>query len=136
MTLCGDRSTLQRFLLGNLSEQDSVALERHLEQCPRFLDALTQLNVTDTLFEALRQAPSGDTPPEAAERIPELVASASRLGATPDDANLEGPGTVMGVYTLMEQIGEGGFGLVFVAEQSQPVHRRVALKVLQPGMDT
>src|SRR4029453_1542586 len=36
----------------------------------------------------------------------------------------------------MEQIGEGGFGLVFVAEQSEPVRRRVALKVLKPGMDT
>ena len=36
----------------------------------------------------------------------------------------------------MEQIGEGGFGLVFVAEQSEPVRRKVALKVLKPGMDT
>src|SRR5262249_41449322 len=39
-------------------------------------------------------------------------------------------------YKLLEQIGEGGFGVVFVAEQSQPMRRRVALKVLKPGMDT
>jgi len=39
-------------------------------------------------------------------------------------------------YRLMEQIGEGGFGLVFVAEQSHPVKRKVALKVIKPGMDT
>jgi WD40 repeat protein/tRNA A-37 threonylcarbamoyl transferase component Bud32 len=39
-------------------------------------------------------------------------------------------------YKLMEQIGEGGFGLVFVAEQQQPVKRKVALKVIKPGMDT
>jgi WD40 repeat protein/tetratricopeptide (TPR) repeat protein len=48
----------------------------------------------------------------------------------------EGPGTVIGRYKLMEQIGEGGFGLVFVAEQQQPVRRRVALKVIKPGMDS
>ena len=36
----------------------------------------------------------------------------------------------------MEQIGEGGFGLVFVAEQTEPVRRKVALKVIKPGMDT
>jgi WD40 repeat protein/serine/threonine protein kinase len=45
-------------------------------------------------------------------------------------------GTVIGPYKLMEQIGEGGMGLVFVAEQQQPVRRKVALKVIKPGMDT
>jgi serine/threonine protein kinase/predicted Zn-dependent protease len=48
----------------------------------------------------------------------------------------EGPGTIIGPYKLLEQIGEGGFGVVFMAEQNQPVRRRVALKVLKPGMDT
>jgi serine/threonine protein kinase/Flp pilus assembly protein TadD len=48
----------------------------------------------------------------------------------------ERPGTVIGPYKLMEQIGEGGMGLVFVAEQHQPVRRKVALKVVKPGMDT
>jgi serine/threonine protein kinase/WD40 repeat protein len=43
-------------------------------------------------------------------------------------------GTVIGPYRLMEQIGEGGMGLVFVAEQEQPVRRRVALKIIKPGM--
>ena len=45
-------------------------------------------------------------------------------------------GAVIGPYKLMEQIGEGGFGLVFVAEQQKPVRRRVAIKVIKPGMDT
>src|SRR5206468_11070165 len=39
-------------------------------------------------------------------------------------------------YKLREQTGEGGMGLVFVAEQTQPVRRRVALKVIKPGMDS
>ena len=46
------------------------------------------------------------------------------------------PGTVIGPYKLLEQIGEGGMGVVFVAEQTQPVRRKVALKVIKPGMDT
>jgi tetratricopeptide (TPR) repeat protein len=43
---------------------------------------------------------------------------------------------VIGHYKLLEQIGEGGMGLVFMAEQTRPVRRKVALKVLKPGMDT
>jgi hypothetical protein len=49
---------------------------------------------------------------------------------------VEGPGTVIGDYRLLEQIGEGGFGVVFMAEQTHPVRRNVALKVIKPGMDT
>jgi serine/threonine protein kinase/WD40 repeat protein len=48
----------------------------------------------------------------------------------------ETAGTVIGSYKLLEQIGEGGFGIVFMAEQQRPVRRKVALKVLKPGMDT
>ncbi len=49
---------------------------------------------------------------------------------------LEGPGTVIGEYRLLEQIGEGGFGIVYMAEQVQPVRRKVAFKIIKPGMDT
>ena len=48
----------------------------------------------------------------------------------------ESPGTVIGPYKLLEQIGEGGFGVVFMAEQTEPVRRKVALKILKPGMET
>jgi eukaryotic-like serine/threonine-protein kinase len=47
----------------------------------------------------------------------------------------EGPGTLVGPYKLQEQIGEGGFGVVFRAEQ-QPLRRAVAVKILKPGLDT
>ena len=43
---------------------------------------------------------------------------------------------MIGPYKLLQQIGEGGFGVVFLAEQERPVRRRVALKVIKPGMDT
>jgi serine/threonine protein kinase len=47
-----------------------------------------------------------------------------------------GPGTVIGPYKLLQQIGEGGMGTVYMAEQSAPVQRRVALKLIKPGMDS
>jgi serine/threonine protein kinase len=48
----------------------------------------------------------------------------------------ESPGEVIGPYKLLDRIGEGGFGVVYLAEQTHPVRRKVALKVLKPGMDT
>ena len=49
---------------------------------------------------------------------------------------IEGPGTKIGRYELLSLIGEGGMGLVYLAEQKKPVKRRVALKIIKPGMDS
>jgi serine/threonine protein kinase/tetratricopeptide (TPR) repeat protein len=66
-----------------------------------------------------------------------LESPAPDLVANVDQAPIsEGPGTMIGPYKLLEQIGEGGFGIVFMAEQTRPIRRKVALKVLKPGMDT
>ncbi len=65
-----------------------------------------------------------------------LERPASALGALPQELVGEELGAIVGAYKLLEQIGEGGFGIVFMAEQLQPVRRRVALKILKPGMDT
>ena len=46
------------------------------------------------------------------------------------------PGTLIGPYKLLQQIGEGGMGVVFLAKQQQPVQRQVALKIIKPGMDS
>ena len=46
------------------------------------------------------------------------------------------PGTQIGPYKLLQQIGEGGMGVVYMAEQSRPVQRKVALKIIKPGMDS
>jgi serine/threonine protein kinase/tetratricopeptide (TPR) repeat protein len=54
----------------------------------------------------------------------------------PTESPPEGPGSRIGSYRLLQQIGEGGFGVVFMAEQRHPVTRRVALKIIKPGMDT
>jgi serine/threonine protein kinase/Tfp pilus assembly protein PilF len=62
--------------------------------------------------------------------------AAASLIATVDEPISDRPGAVIGPYKLLEEIGEGGFGIVFMAEQTEPVRRKVALKVLKPGMDT
>ena len=65
-----------------------------------------------------------------------LDAPASAFAETVTTPITERAGSVIGPYRLMEQIGEGGMGLVFVAEQFEPVRRKVALKIIKPGMDT
>ncbi len=49
---------------------------------------------------------------------------------------IEKPGDKIGPYKLLEQLGEGGFGVVYLADQQEPIRRRVALKVVKLGMDT
>jgi eukaryotic-like serine/threonine-protein kinase len=65
-----------------------------------------------------------------------LESPAPEFAATVFDSLSERPGTVIGPYKLLEQIGEGGFGIVYMADQEAPIHRRVALKIIKPGMDT
>jgi len=76
------------------------------------------------------------------ERMLEAQAGNFLNGATVErdarasEALPEGPGTQIGPYKLLQEIGEGGFGVVFMAEQTHPVQRKVALKVIKVGMDT
>ncbi len=66
-----------------------------------------------------------------------LESPAVALAATADVSYLaELPGTQIGPYKLLEQIGEGGMGIVYVASQKEPLRRKVALKIIKPGMDT
>lgn len=66
-----------------------------------------------------------------------FLRSSPESAATVDHTSLtECPGATVGRYKLMEQIGEGGMGAVFVAAQERPIRRKVALKVIKPGMDS
>ena len=62
------------------------------------------------------------------------------VGAIPRVAHVEliaeGSGTQIGPYELVQEIGEGGMGVVYIAEQREPVRRKVALKIIKPGMDS
>src|SRR3954468_22828384 len=85
---------------------------------------------------------------ELRERVEQLLAEHERqesfildfppdgFDATVDHHISECPGTVIGPYKLLQQIGEGGMGVVFMAEQTDPIQRIVAIKIVLPGMDT
>ena len=85
---------------------------------------------------------------ELKERLRELIDNYFRAGSFLESpaagfANTidltvspEGPGTMVGPYKLLQQIGEGGMGTVYMAEQTQPVQRKVALKLMRSGLDS
>src|SRR5438552_16967534 len=104
------------------------AIEKHLpEQWPAFVERACGDNPSlkvgvEKLLRAQRELGSFHEPARSSETVDEPVR--------------EGCGSVIGPYKLLEPIGEGGFGVVFMAEQQQPVRRKVALKILKPGMDT
>jgi serine/threonine protein kinase/Tol biopolymer transport system component len=94
----------------------------------------------------LESACAGD--PELRARVEALLKAhdrAQRFLETPppfvdapvlDESLTEGPGTVIGRYKLLEKIGEGGMAVVYMAEQTEPIRRKVALKIIKLGMDT
>ena len=65
-----------------------------------------------------------------------LETPAPGLNATIDQVIAVRPGQTIGRYELLEQIGEGGMGVVYKAQQQEPIHRQVAFKIIKPGMDT
>ena len=74
---------------------------------------------------------------DAARQLPRTAAAATPTVTRPRrHRSAEGPGTVIGPYKLLEQIGEGGMGSSSWPSRPQPVRRKVALKIIKPGMDT
>ena len=65
-----------------------------------------------------------------------LASPAEDVRDLPGAVAAEGPGTRIGPYKLLRPIGEGGMGTVFLAEQTEPLRRQVAVKVVRPGMDS
>jgi serine/threonine protein kinase/WD40 repeat protein len=115
-----------------------------------FFAALEKKDVGDRAAY-LDQACNGD--PDLRRCVEKLLAAQPRVGeflqapapglpaaepkaATVDQPTDERPGTILGPYKLLHEIGEGGMGTVWMAEQTEPVKRRVALKVIKPGMDS
>jgi serine/threonine protein kinase len=81
-------------------------------------------------------APFGSTPrPGAGRSTTDTAATETRI-PTEKSLPAEGPGTRIGHYKLLQKIGEGGGGAVYMAEQEKPVLRRVAFKIIKLGMDT
>ncbi|HZU35966.1 MAG TPA: serine/threonine-protein kinase, partial [Gemmataceae bacterium] len=77
-------------------------------------------------------------PYEPAAEQPAEGATAATIHPAADSDTLTGvgPGSQIGLYRLIQPLGEGGMGAVYLAEQAQPVRRQVALKIIKPGMDS
>jgi tetratricopeptide (TPR) repeat protein len=113
----------------------TLALEKPADKRASFLDAVcdgdTALRQRLEALLAAHEKPESSLPSEAA----------FNQGATvkvdlPIEPTDEAVGSTIGRYKLLECVGEGGCGVVYVAEQTEPVRRRVALKVIKLGMDT
>jgi WD40 repeat protein/serine/threonine protein kinase len=113
-----------------------------------FITAL-EMESADLRAAYLDQACAGNA--DLRRQVEELLGAQGRAGGFLDNAaaawnahlpigdpqsRAERPGTLIGPYKLLEQIGEGGMGTVFMAEQTAPVRRKVALKIIKPGMDS
>ena len=122
----------------------ALALEKPPEQRAAFLDAVcggdpARRRSLDELLAAHDQPhallPACDSPRAAQSDSPALPPAPTQPGRPPEAAD-EAVGKTVGRYKLLEKIGEGGCGVVYVAEQTEPMRRRVALKVVKLGMDT
>jgi len=121
---------LRAVFLNALEIRDPEQRKAYLAQACKADDKLRA--EVEALLKAHEQAGSFlESPPACRE------ASESAGGVTLDQPDkIDGPGTTIGRYQLLELIGEGGMGLVYLAEQKEPVKRRVAFKIIKPGMDS
>jgi serine/threonine protein kinase/formylglycine-generating enzyme required for sulfatase activity len=121
----------------------SAFLQRYLEDCgqgdPRPLAAYQALfpGYEDVVerehakLEAMRAAGGSDT-----IRLLAASASASASSLVREVRSAEGDPRQIGLYKILDVIGSGGMGVVYIAEQTEPIRRRVAVKVIKLGMDT
>src|ERR1039458_4262503 len=93
-------------------------------------DAQLRQRIVEALFKAQEDAAA------TAQASPSPSPGKTIVVAFPTEAPGEKPGDWIGHYKLLERRGEGGMGTVWVAEQCEPVRRKVALKIIKLGMDT
>src|SRR5262245_42955895 len=116
--------------MGNEESIFNEALERAPQKRSEFLQQ--RCGGDDALRRAVEELLAGHAQVSGILESPTGVARdtiAASLSA-------EQVGSTIGRYKLLEQIGHGGMGVVYMAEQSHPIKRRVALKIIKPGMDS
>jgi serine/threonine protein kinase/WD40 repeat protein len=120
-------NVIEAVFFAALDKNDAAERAQYLDQAcngdPDLRRCVEKLLAAQPRVGEFLQAPAPGLPAAAA---PETV----------DHLADERPGTILGPYKLLHEIGEGGMGTVWMAEQSAPVKRRVALKVIKPGMDS
>jgi serine/threonine protein kinase len=121
--------TEREIFIAALQRQGPAERQAYLEEaCARLPDLRRQVEHLLRLHESagsFLEKPAAGSP--AAEEFPDTAGQAPSGGA---------PGVVIGPYKLVEQIGEGGMGTVWMAQQTEPVRRLVAVKLIKAGMDS
>lgn len=121
---CPGLELLEAFVLGPPpGDARDEALRVHLQSCDACRARADDVRKANEFLDAFRL----DGPTNADE---------CDYGWRDGPGVVERPGMTVGRYKLLQEIGEGGFGVVFMAEQVEPVSRRVAVKILKAGMDT
>ena len=116
---------LRKWVLGELSTEEEATVETHLQMCDQCASALDDIDEpVDEFQDRIREIGQGMTTASMGKTLSAVIPP------------MEAPGTQIGPYKLLELIGEGGMGSVWVARQSSPVKRVVALKIIKAGMDT
>ena len=142
-------SDLRNFANGELDDVRFEVVATHVEHCGRCAAFLSQTDAFKSPFAVtpteqphrplLREHPaSGGRKPRSGERganFPPEVAGTQILGSSKYGI-AELAGSRVGPYKLLQELGEGGMGVVYMAEQEKPVRRMVALKIIKPGMDS
>jgi serine/threonine protein kinase/formylglycine-generating enzyme required for sulfatase activity/Flp pilus assembly protein TadD len=154
---CPGDAELAAFAAGELGSKGTERVAAHVDQCSACSTRLDGMeHAPDAMEQAIRRGTrqsriAGDTSAldasvqltaDAAPLAPPTPGAAAATGpavdwpATVRGDESEGAGARIGPYKLLQLLGEGGFGSVFLAEQTEPVRRQVALKLVKLGMDT
>ena len=119
-------------MVNNSKNEEEIyyaALEKPIEARQAYIEAVCgdDVELFERVESLLKIRESGDN----------FLESPLFLDQVPINTHLEEvPGTTIDKYKLLEKIGEGGMAVVYMAEQEQPIHRKVALKIIKLGMDT
>ncbi len=132
---CPSSTDLQRLASGDLSSPVQRDIEQHVEECTACESHLRQIRSENAFLDQVRPALQKSHEDEANE-VNEADDATNTLKRPPGDRGFSSKYPRIEGYRIIEDIGEGGMGVVYLAEQTRPVRRRVALKLIKLGMDT
>ena len=130
-------SELLQFARGELDEVRFEEVAAHVEACAQCSSALEETGAFPNLLDAASPNDLSGKALAAGSSPADLPGTSRTASTLPRSTGIsEGPGSIVGPYKLLQQLGEGGMGVVYMAEQEKPVRRLVALKIIKPGMDS